>query len=395
MRSILKAGIGFFLVMLALAACAPQAATTTTPPTAAPSATATMAPQPLPNNLDLTSISMISPAEGWAVGHTTPLTHYPNSNEPGKNYVDPVLLHHEQGRWSQAALPTFNPNWGAIELNSIVMVSANEGWAVGNSVLPPNANGVQVGIVLHFLNGQWAVTYEHRASRISAVFMRSASDGWMVGISDHSQQQQALLLHYDGSQWVSVFDSVFAHIVPDTVAGVSANSIWVTGTDYSRTGPDGGDPGRIFHYNGTRWTRESVNLSNARLVGFGLMPSGEGWVVGGLPGGAGPYPTKASYGLILHYDNGVWKEQARIKAPPDNSYFILSSVAMVSSGEGWIVGPNGTILHYQAGAWSQVASPTTKDLSSVVMLSANEGWAVGVQSTLLHYVNGTWSQVND
>jgi hypothetical protein len=338
---------------------------------------------------------MVSPTEGWAVGHTTPPPDYPNSNvpqvPPGQNYVDPVLLHYIQGRWSQAALPMFNPNWGAIELNSIAMVSSSEGWAVGNSVLPPGADGFQIGIVLHFLNGQWSVTYEQRSSRISAIFMRSASDGWMVGISDYSQQQQGLLLHYDGSQWVSVYDRVFAHLIPSAVASVSGNSVWVTGTDSSGIGSDGADPEMIIHYDGARWTRESVNLSNSRLAGFALMPSGEGWVVGGFPGGAGPASTKPGYGLILHYYNGVWKEQARVQAPPDNPYFILSSVAMVSASEGWVVGPNGTILHYHAGAWTQVDSPTSKDLSSVVMLSATEGWAVGAQSTLLHYINGAWN----
>jgi photosystem II stability/assembly factor-like uncharacterized protein len=90
---------------------------------------------------------------------------------------------------------------------------------------------------------------------------------------------------------------------------------------------------------------------------------------------------------------GTWKQQAIIPTPAENPYFILSSVAMVSSSNGRVVGPNGTILHYQAGAWIQAASPTTKDLRSVVMLSATDGWAVGVKSALLHYVNGVWNLV--
>lgn len=180
-----------------------------------------MTPQPLPANLDLNSISMVSPTEGWAVGHTTPP---PNFNvlqaPPGKNYIDPVLLHYEQGRWSQAALPKLEPNWGAMTLNSISMVSATEGWAVGNTVLPPGVDGFQIGIVLHFLNGQWSVTYEQRAFRISTVFMRSASDGWMLGTATGDTQQQALVLHYNGSEWATVHDGVFAHMIPSAIAGV-------------------------------------------------------------------------------------------------------------------------------------------------------------------------------
>lgn len=354
-----------------------------------------MTPQPLPANLDLNSISMVSPTEGWAVGHTTPP---PNFNvlqaPPGKNYIDPVLLHYEQGRWSQAALPKLEPNWGAMTLNSISMVSATEGWAVGNTVLPPGVDGFQIGIVLHFLNGQWSVTYEQRAFRISTVFMRSASDGWMLGTATGDTQQQALVLHYNGSEWATVHDGVFAHMIPSAIAGVSGNSLWVTGTDYSGIGFDGDAPEMIVHFDGTHWTRQAVHLGNSRLSGIALLPSGEGWMVGGSPGGTGPHPAGPSYGLILHYDHGTWKQQAVIPAPAGNPFFILSSVAMLSSNEGWVVGPNGTILHYQSGGWTQVPSPTTKDLRSVVMLSPAEGWAVGVQSALLHYVNGVWNLVS-
>ena len=39
---------------------------------------------------------------------------------------------------------------GIFRFHSIAMVSPTDGWAVGNSVLPPNADGVTFGIVLHY-----------------------------------------------------------------------------------------------------------------------------------------------------------------------------------------------------------------------------------------------------
>jgi hypothetical protein len=376
------------LIVLALAACAPRASlTAATIATASPQETATMPPQPLPNNLDLNSIAMVSPSEGWAVGNTTPPPDYNVLHPPpGKNYVDPVLLHYTQGHWSQAALPALDPNWGAIQFNSISMTSASEGWVVGNSVLPPGADGFSTGIVLHFLHGQWTVSYEQRASRIFSIFMRAPDDGWMVGIGNYPSQQEALVLHYTGSQWVPVLDPLFNHMVPDAVASVAENSVWITGINYADSGPDWAAPEWILHFDGAYWTRAAVQLGNSRLAGFALLPSGEGWIVGGSQ-------TVPNYGLILHYQHGAWEEQARVPAPADTSYYILSSVTMLFAGEGWAVGPNGTLLHYHLGVWAPVPSPTRNDLRGVALLSASEGWAVGAQSALLHYHNGAWSQV--
>src|SRR5262245_53191181 len=38
--------------------------------------------QQLPTNIDLQSVAMLSANEGWAVGNTTPPPNYPHSNQP-------------------------------------------------------------------------------------------------------------------------------------------------------------------------------------------------------------------------------------------------------------------------------------------------------------------------
>ncbi|MEK7433364.1 MAG: Ig-like domain-containing protein [Cyanobacteriota bacterium] len=40
--------------------------------------------------------------------------------------------------------------------------------------------------------------------------------------------------------------------------------------------------------------------------------------------------------------------------------------------------------------WSQVISPTSKDLYATKLVNDNEGWAVGQGGTILHYINGGW-----
>jgi photosystem II stability/assembly factor-like uncharacterized protein len=71
----------------------------------------------------------------------------------------------------------------------------------------------------------------------------------------------------------------------------------------------------------------------------------------------------------------------------------LSGISMLSSNDGWAVGNNGTILHWNGNIWSKVVSPTSFDLFSVDMLSATNGWAVGADGVILHWNGANWTQV--
>jgi endo-1,4-beta-xylanase len=55
----------------------------------------------------------------------------------------------------------------------------------------------------------------------------------------------------------------------------------------------------------------------------------------------------------------------------------LRAVEMVTPQNGWAVGDQGTILHWDGTAWSRVNSPTTNDLYGVSVVSSSNVWAVG------------------
>ena len=65
--------------------------------------------------------------------------------------------------------------------------------------------------------------------------------------------------------------------------------------------------------------------------------------------------------------------------------FSLNSVSMTSKQNGWAVGQNGSILHWDGNHWSITQSPTTLNLNAVQFLSANDGWAAGDDGTILHW----------
>ncbi len=113
-----------------------------------------------PTGVDLThfvlnSISMVSSDEGWAVGVTK--LHAASASAPSPEYGDPVILHYSLGRWKLVPFPAdvksrigcraSGSACPAISLRSISMISATDGWAAGNSVLPLNADGITFGVV--------------------------------------------------------------------------------------------------------------------------------------------------------------------------------------------------------------------------------------------------------
>ena len=70
----------------------------------------------------------------------------------------------------------------------------------------------------------------------------------------------------------------------------------------------------------------------------------------------------------------------------------LNAVDMISATDGWAVGDEGTILHWNGVRWQQVSSPTTASLKGVDMISASDGWAVGDEGTILHWSGNVWQE---
>ncbi len=175
--------------------------------------------------------------------------------------------------------------------------------------------------------------------------------------------------------------------------------------------PQSPDEPTIYHWDGFAWTKGVAIGTLNNLNSVFMVNSGDVWTVGG-----GSHSTSSCTSgagvlcpIILHYTGGSWNSIS----PPPGSY-VLRSIFMVNSGEGWAVGaqtstsgtPTGIILHYEVtagvGTWGVFPSPTTSTpipaLESVFMLNQYEGWAVGDDATILHYTVsggiGTWSLVS-
>lgn len=351
---------------------------------------------PLPTSIDLYSISMVSASEGWAVGGTRPDPNYSpfQNGTPKPNYRNPVLAHYHDGEWQVVALPAEVQRLSHIGLSIVLygvsMVSADEGWAVGGSVLPQGSgwvvDGITVGVVLHYVHGTWTFAMGGMSDTpvFSQVQMRSATDGWAIA---------GAIYRYDGSAWRQVKDAALTNIHVSTLALAPEGGMWAAGVDYGfsgGTGFDGDAPNVFLRFDGSQWSRVVSPLPHARISSIAMMSADEGWAVGVLNGNA----TTPYNAVILHYHDGKWKEQARFPGPVDASgstFYTFKCVLVTSDGQAWAVGSNGLLARYAYGAWKRLPSVGTSALFDVTFVGASEGWAVGERGTLLHYVDGMWS----
>jgi hypothetical protein len=216
--------------------------------------------------------------------------------------------------------------------------------------------------------------------------------------------ENALIWRWNGQGWSNVPNPTGEPLF--AIAVVSANAIWAAGTarmvywdgrswslvsDYRRPGinaiamlsPGEGwavgteyyPSGNAWRWNGLTWTK--VYTSSSALRGVDVLSGIDGWAVG-------------DNGLIVHWDGTNW---APVSSPVTTT---LTGVSMVAPddvwvvGHGWDYGNDGVILHWDGNIWTQAACCLTgARLDDVDMLSATDGWIVGWFGTTLHF-NGTY-----
>ena len=68
----------------------------------------------------------------------------------------------------------------------------------------------------------------------------------------------------------------------------------------------------------------------------------------------------------------------------------LTSVFMVSSGDGWVISNVGTIFRWNGAELSNWMSLTSERLLSLSIVDAPEGWAVGYGGTTIRWTGTKW-----
>ncbi len=315
-------------------------------------------------------------------------------------------------------------------INTITFVTANEGWAVSSA-----------GVVYHTTNGgsNWTSQTTLSAAGFRIKFS-SATDGFIVGSggsiwtttnsgstwtarsSGTSRSLNDVCIFSSSDIWAVGDNGVLSH---STNAGVS----WMTDSLATYASVNGiakvqntlaavGEYGLIARKeSGFSWTFvnsgihgliTSVSFANSLAgVAVGLYgeilrtaDGGGTWIAyeneitrddfhGSFFNGSGNVWIVGDGGAILHSANAgaSWEVQS------SDATNILTAVTFVDNYIGWAVGYGGTVLHTtDAGvSWSVQTASTTSDLFAVKFVDSQNGWAVG--GSIIHTTNGgvTWS----
>ncbi len=397
---------------------------------------ATATPVGHPPATELASVTMVSPTEGWAVGNRS----------VGGNGGAAVIYHYTGGLWAPVSLP-----W-QVSLLSVSAVSPSDVWAVGR---PSGSNpGEDPVMILHYDGSSWTpANTPPTTGSLESVDMVSANEGWVVGFGweegvgngDTYAPNKSAILHYQGGMWtllpVPPIPGFAASYDVDlhSVSMLSAHEGWAVGEAQPVTQSGGSAPtGVILHYAGGQWTVQSVFASKV-LRSVSMVTPTEGWAVGETdtlfhnpyaPPNTPSSLVESAAPLLLRYTGGMWREVAIPVSNPVYQVGSLGHIVMVSAAEGWAMGDSpGTydaqpdsadntiiLLHYSGGRWTQVRQPAILHrrlayVASIAMVSAIEGWAVGaaywppedglplggggyepkVTPLILHFLNGTWS----
>jgi photosystem II stability/assembly factor-like uncharacterized protein len=265
---------------------------------------------PLRSDEEVTDIEFVSPTTGWAIG------------------ADNAIMRSTNGgtTWSSRDfLASLHPPY----LVKLSAVDATHAWIGG-----------------YYKTGAWHEYYHNVVLRTSdgttwqaaAALMADGSVSWgVVGIdfADRNRgwgvtQGGGIIYTWDGGAvWTPPIDMEGVSSFSD-VSFADANNGWVVGADSSAWGTGNG---LIFHTSdGRTWYRQATNVS-----GLSPLPSVRA-VCAVSPSVAW---AACSGGYVLHTTDGgsTWTYFHPVTAD-------LNAVAFATADTGWVVGDNGTILHY-------------------------------------------------
>lgn len=198
---------------------------------------------------------------------------------------------------------------------------------------------------------------------VTAIHGSAADDVWMV--------DRSLVSRFDGT------NIVFPPALPNnrdwrTVWAFAPNDAWV-----------GGQYGTVAHFDGTAWTILDCGFSStpfqADVLGFWAAGQNDLWAVGGR------FSSTRNSAEVSHWNGTSWTASAITTAGA------LQAVWGAGPNDVWAVGQG--VVHFDGTAWSSVTVPTQQTLYAVWGSAANDVWAVGAGGTILHFDGGAWRQV--
>jgi len=298
------------------------------------------------NASNLYAISMVSSADGWAVGDANSTT------------VEMV-------RWNGTAwvLNTLSSPCSGVNLRGVSMVSAQQGWAVGvgysSSLLCSNLGSYRYGL-LYWNGSNWSfvtptTTPSSPANTTTKTTLNAVSvidtTGNGLGNVGFAVGNGGIILRYNGSNWVTSASPVTTDL--NGVYTVSTTEAWAVG-----------DSGVILRWNGTTWAKMTSPVTTQLNAIAMFDKNGDGIADAGWIAGASE--------RILSYNGSTW-------TLTDLGGSNLTGVAISNINDVMVVGAGGLAVHWDGSTWTDVSAATTRNLNAISLIPPGSnpvsGWS--------------------
>jgi hypothetical protein len=217
----------------------------------------------------------------------------------------------------------------------------------------------------------WKVSYRSYSNTgdpVSSVTAPAADDAWAVGNTTLADgQNQALILHWNGSAWSKVTVAGASGFSPVVAESSSASNVWIFGFDSSAA--------TALVYDGTSWQSMTVPATSLGVV----LSSSDVW------GSAGSTCTGTTCTTTLwHWNGTAWASfdvsgefQDIAEAGGDAYILTLDKLQNLSSGD-----PTGVPVLYQSSDGStpqQITAPSRRmyDFAQLTGSPAGQLWLMG------------------
>ena len=268
-----------------------------------------------------------------------------------------------------------------VTMNAIWGFATDNLWAVGDG-----------GQILHFDGTTWSLQPSGVTRNLQSVWGSSASDIWAVG-------DQGTILHFDGTAWSQVPAPGGSTTNLTAVRGSSASDVWAIG-----------NAATLYRFNGTQWATQAGG-PGGNLIGLYVAPDGTAFITSVLgqamrwngsmfvstPTMGGPLygiSGLSATNVLFSGDSGaigLFDGQNYRALPAYPSASALHGVHFRASRDAWLVGIDGSVLHFDGDTLIRHPVPSTSYLNGVYAVTESDVWAVGSRGTLLHYDGTSWT----
>ena len=263
-------------------------------------------------------------------------------------------------------------DWNS-RLSAIWGAAPNDIWAAGWIVRDDWGTNL-----IHY-NGEKWVDFTYFEAELRSIHGISSNDIWAVGNNLIIPNRNALIAHYNGVEWKSIYTNIDLPSLKAIWAS-SANSVFAVGSK-----------GTILHFDGRNW---EIMQSNTDKTLYDVWGFGSDDVY--ACGGDNPLFSEASKPLLLHHDGKTWSSLLdTINNPnkvietvwgssPENIYF-----------QGYYI-ENGLYQGSLSKSWSFVQIPDdNNDINKIRGNSTYNIFVVGAYGIVVHYNGQSWQMYSE